>query len=329
MKAGISVTPSTLKDLWQNSVSMKRITRKTYRLKRFISDDIWALELEELSKAKARFIKYIKILIITVKTFTQQKIGPRAVALSYFSVMAVVPFLAIVFGITGGFGLADVLKEYLYANFSGSQQVIDTVLRFAQNIIDTAQSGWMGFFSALLFLWIIIRLMMNVETAFNHVWKVEQNRSILKRVSFYVGILLISPFVIIVLFAGSFIYSNALEYVGLNLEEFSFIKKLISWGLFILIAALTFSAMYKFIPNFKVKYGMAFRAAMFAALAFAAVQFLYLETQVLVSRLNGVYGTFAAVPLFMIWLNISWNIILIGAELSYAFQHVDNYNLED
>ena len=87
--------------------------------------------------------------------------------------------------------------------------------------------------------------------------------------------------------------------------------------------------MYKFIPKFDVKYGVALRAAAFSALAFTAVQFLYLETQLLVTRLNGVYGTFAAIPLFMVWLNISWNIILMGAELSYAFQHVDTYNLED
>jgi membrane protein len=99
--------------------------------------------------------------------------------------------------------------------------------------------------------------------------------------------------------------------------------------LFTLIAGFTFSAMYKFIPNYKVNYPTALRAALFAAVAFGVVQFFYLETQMLVTRLNGIYGTFAAVPLFMIWLNLSWSIILIGAELSYAFQHVDSYNIED
>ena len=203
------------------------------------------------------------------------------------------------------------------------------VIQFAQNIIDTAQSGWMGFFSALLFVWIVFRLMMNVETAFNNVWKVDQSRSFMRRFAFYIAILLLAPFVIFVMFAGSFVYSNALDYIGLNLEEFSFIKKFISWALFVIVAGFTFSAMYKFIPNYKVNYSTALRAAFFAAFAFAAVQFFYLETQLLVSRLNGIYGTFAAVPLFMVWLNISWNIVLIGAEVSYAFQHVDSYNIED
>jgi membrane protein len=241
--------------------------------------------------------------------------------------MAVVPFLALVFGITGGLGLDERLKEFMYANFSGPS--IDTVMEFANNIVATAQSGWMGFLSALLFVWIIFRLMINIEAAFNNVWKVDQNRSLVRRFTFYIAILLIAPFVVFVMFAGTFVYSNALEYVGLNLEEFSILKKLISWMLFTLIAGFTFSAMYKFIPNYKVNYPTALRAALFAAVAFGVVQFFYLETQMLVTRLNGIYGTFAAVPLFMIWLNLSWSIILIGAELSYAFQHVDSYNIED
>ena len=308
---------------------MKRFKGKTKNLKRFFSEDIWELELEELSKAKARFIKYVKVAIITAKTYAQQKIGPQAVALSYLSVMALVPFLAIVFGITGGLGLDGLLKDFMYANFSSNEGVIDTVLSFSQNIIDTAQSGWMGFLNAFLFLWIIYRLMAGVESAFNNVWKVNRNRSLVRRLSYYLLILILSPFVILVLFSGSFVYTNLLEHMGLYIEEFSFIKKVLSWVLFIAVAALTFSAMYKFIPEFKVKYGVAFRAAVFAAVAFTAMQFLYLETQLLVTRLNGVYGTFAAIPLFMVWLNISWNIILMGAELSYAFQHVDTYNLED
>ena len=305
-------------------MGLKHLTNK---LKRFFSEDIWALEMEELSKARARFIKYIKVLVITVKTFSQQKLGPRAIALSYLSMMAVVPFLALVFGITGGLGLDEKLKEFMYANFSGPS--IDTVMESANNIVATAESGWMGFLSALLFIWIIFRLMMNVESAFNNVWKVDQNRSLVRRLTFYIAILLIAPLVVFVMFAGTFVYSNALEYVGLNLEEFSILKKLISWALFTAVAAFTFSAMYKFIPNYKVNYSTALRAAFFAAIAFGAVQFFYLETQMLVTRMNGIYGTFAAVPLFMIWLNLSWNIILIGAEVSYAFQHVDSYNIED
>lgn len=308
---------------------MKRITRKTYRLKRFISDDIWTMELENLSKARARFVKYLKVMMITIKTFSSEKIGFQAVALSFFSTMSVVPFIAIVFAITGGFGLADKLKEFLYDYFNNSQQIIDTVLGFAQNIIDTAQSSLMGLVSAFLFLWIVIWMMMNVERVFNNVWRVQKSRNLLRRLSVILAMLAVSPFIVLVFFGGSFIYSHALSYLGLDVESFSAFKTILTWTLFGVVATFTFSAMYKYIPNAPVDYGSALRAAVYSGVAFTLMQYLYLETQVFVTRLNGIYGAFAAVPLFMIWINIGWFIILIGAELSYAFQHVDSYNIED
>ena len=308
---------------------MKRLVHKTYRLKRFFKDDIWTLELENLSKAKARFVKYLKVMAITIQTFSSEKIGFQAVALSFFSTMSVVPFVAIVFAITGGFGLADKLKEFLYDYFNNSQQIIDTVLGFAQNIIHTAESSAMGLVSSLLFVWIVIWMMMNVERVFNNVWKVQTSRNIVRRLSVIMAMLFVSPFIVMVFFGGSFVYSHALSYLGLDVESLSAFKTILTWALFALIATLTFSAMYKFIPNSPVDYSNALRAAAFSGVAFTVMQYLYLETQVFVTRLNGIYGAFAAVPLFMVWINIGWFIILIGAELSYAYQHVDIYNIED
>ena len=308
---------------------MGKLRHRTHRLKRFIKDDIWTLELEELSKARARFIKYLKVMMITIKTFSSEKIGFQAVALSFFSTMSVVPFVAIVFAITGGFGLADKLKEFLYGYFNNSQQIIDTVLGFAQNIIDTAQSSAVGLVSALLFVWIVIWMMMNVEKVFNNVWKVQKSRNLFRRLSVIIAMLFVSPFVVMVFFGGSFVYSHALSYIGLDLETFNTFKTMLSWSLFGVLATFTFSAMYKFIPNAPVDYPNALRAAIYSGIAFTVMQYLYLETQVFVTRLNGIYGAFAAVPLFMVWINIGWFIILIGAELSYAFQHVDSFNIED
>jgi membrane protein len=308
---------------------MKRIVKKTYKLKNFFNEDIWQMELEELSRAKARFIKHMKVLLITIKTFSAEKIGFQAVALSFFSTMSVVPFIAIAFAVTGGLGLADKLASLMYAYFDNSQQVIDTVLGFAQNIINTAQSSSMGLVSALMFAFIVVWMMLNVEKVFNNVWRVQSSRHILKRLSIIIPMLLVTPFVVLVFFGGSILYSNVLTNLGLDVEQFSIIKNILTWVLFGIVAALTFSAMYKFIPNAKVNYSEAFRAAFITAIPFTLVQYTYLETQVFVSRLNNIFGAFAAVPLFMVWINMGWFIILFGAELSYAFQQVDNYNIED
>ena len=308
---------------------MKRIVKKTSRLKNFLRNDIWELELEELSRAKVRFIKYLKVMAITIRTFSNERIGFQAVALSFFSTMSVVPFVAIIFAITNGFGLADSLRNLLYQYFDNSHQTIETILGFADNIINTAQSSAMGLVSALLFVWIVVWMMMYVERVFNNVWRVQKSRKLFKRLSVIFGMLFVSPFIVFVFFGGTVIYSHALSYLGLDVESFTIIKTVLTWMLFAAVATFTFSAMYKFIPNADVKYKEALRAAIPAGIAFAAVNYLYLETQVMVTRLNGIFGAFAAVPLFMVWINIGWFIILIGAELSYAFQHVDNYNIDD
>ena len=308
---------------------MKNILKGTSKLKNFLRDDIWELEMEELSKARARFIKYMKVLIITIKTFSAEKIGFQAVALSFFSTMSVIPFIAIMFSVTGGFGLAHKLETILYGYFKNSEQTIDFILGAAENIINTSLGGGMGLVSGLLFLWIVIWMMLSVERVFNNVWKVRKSRNIIKRISYIIAMLIIAPFVMMVFFSGNILYSHIFESIGLDPDTFGILKTLISWVLFAVVATFTFSAMYKFIPNAEVKYGNALRAAIPAAIAFTVVNYLYLETQVFVTRLNAIYGVFAAVPLFMVWINVGWYIILIGSELSYAFQNVDNYNIDD
>ena len=187
----------------------------------------------------------------------------------------------------------------------------------------------MGLVSAMMFASIVIWLMLNVEKVFNNVWMVKKSRNIFKRLSFILALVILSPFVVMVFFTGSFVYSNVFEYLGLDYEGLTGFKTLVSWLLFAVVVTFTLSGMYKFIPNAHVEYASALRASIPTALIFTLVQYTYLETQVFVTRLSTVFGTFAAVPLFMIWINIGWFIILIGAQLSYAFQNVDSYNIED
>ena len=203
------------------------------------------------------------------------------------------------------------------------------VLGFADNIIATAQSSTMGLVSALLFIWLIFWMMFSVERVFNNVWKVHKSRNIFKRFSFYVMILIISPFIIMLFFSGSIIYSNLLESIGLDIKSMESFSAFLGWLIFYIVATFTFSAMYKFIPNARVMYSNALRSAAIAALAFTLLQYLYLGTQIFVTRLNMVYGAVAAIPLFMFWMNFGWFIILFGAELSYAYQNIDNYNIDN
>ena len=301
--------------------------KKIRKVRSFLSEDIWNENLNNLSRMRAHFIKDLRVLVVTIKTFSAEKIGFQAVALSFFCTMAAVPFMAVAFAITGGLGLEDTLKQLLVSNIP-NQQAVDTLFGYAQNVIDTAQSSPVGLVSALLFTWLVLWMMMCVESVFNNMWRVNKSRNIFKRLTFYLVIMGLSPFVVLLFFAGAIVYSNVLDVLVPDVAFSENINNFLGWVVFAAVSVMTFSAMYKFIPNHYVRYKDALKAALLSGVLFTILQYLFLETQIFVSRLNTIYGAVAAIPLFMFWLNFGWFIILIGAEFSYAFQNVDNYNLD-
>lgn len=291
---------------------------------KFITFDIWHLNLDDFGKAKRRFIKYLKIALITIRESGNDKLGLFAVSLSFFTAMSAVPFVAVAFVITGGMGIETRLRELIFEQFPGNHEVINSVIGFANNIIISAKQDIFGVISCLFFVWIIIWLILNIEKSFNEIWKVERGRSIAKRLLYYIGILITAPFMIFIYLSLFSAFSNSGNSIlGISQSESAGI--FLQWLLFYGIISFTFTIMYKYIPNVKVRFSAAFNAALISAMAFVIMQYLYLETQILVSRINAVYGAFAAVPLFLIWTNVSWIIVLIGAEISHAFQYVENY----
>lgn len=285
---------------------------------RFITEDIWRLELDDLGRAKRKFLKYLKIAIMTVRESGINKLGLYSVSLSFFVAMSVVPFAAVAFAVTGGLGFEETLKSLLLDNFSDNQEVINWVIRFADNIVESGQKDIFGVISFIFFTWIIIWLILNIEKSFNVIWNVERRRPLAKRFLYYLGILVTAPLIITMLLSLFSIFSRNSQTLGY----------LSQWGLLFVIMLFFLTIMYKYIPNVKVHFSAAFNAAVIASIVFIIIQYIYTETQMLVSRIDAVYGAFAAIPLFLIWLNISWMVILIGAEISHAFQYVSEYRLK-
>lgn len=285
---------------------------------KFITEDIWHIEIDDLGRAKRKFLKYLKIAIMTVRESGINKLGLYSVSLSFFVAMSVVPFAAVAFAVTGGLGFEEKLKSLLLDNFSDNQEVINWVIRFADNIVESGQKDIFGVISFIFFTWIIIWLILNVEKSFNMIWNVERRRSLAKRFLYYLGILITAPLIITMLLSLFSIFSRNSQTLGY----------LSQWGLLFVIMLFFLTIMYKYIPNVKVHFSAAFNAAIIASVAFIIIQYIYTETQMLVSRIDAVYGAFAAIPLFLIWLNISWIVILVGAEISHAFQYVSEYKLK-
>ena len=198
----------------------------------------------------------------------------------------------------------------------------------SRNIIDVAKSGPVGIVSALMFLWTVIWLMFQTERIFNNVWGIRRiPRNIFKRFGFYFGLLLLIPFVVIIFSYGIALATNATSLIGLNASEWRFLGRFLSWFILYIGSALVFSVLFKYIPAVKVQPRYAFRSALIAGVIFVLFQYLYMHTQMFVGRLNQAYGVLAAIPLFLIFLNFSWQIIIFGAQLTYSFQNVDQYKV--
>ncbi len=295
---------------------------KTYFrwLSKFFGHDIWHFNMEDLSKANARFIRDAKVVINVFKNFADEKLGFQSVALSYFCTLAVVPLVAVSFAVTSGFGLENVLRDALYSA-DINQTVIDTIMNSASNIIDASKSGVFGIITALSFVWLVIWMMNRVEKVFNNVWHVRKpQRKALKSYGMDILIMILIPFVVLLFFAGTVVYSHVLDLIPNSIGISDKIKSFLGWLIFAGVAVMLLSVMYKFIPATKVEYRFALKAALWAGILFTILQYLYLETQVLVTSINAVYGAVAALPLFMMWLRFGWLIILYGAQFSYTFQ---------
>ncbi len=297
------------------------------RILRFLTHDLWLLNEQDFSRWKARLVRDAKTVVLMINTFSAQKIGYQVTALAYRSMMAVVPAIAIGLYLTDGLGMRDEFARIIQNNL-GDAKIVGTLINAADNIVTTAQSGLFGFISMASFVWIVISLMITVRQVFNNVWKVDREPSFFRMMGIVLGITILAPFVVIIFFSGSVVYSHVLDLLFPQKLFFSdHLKSFVSWLMFTGIVVLILDTMYKYIPGIRVHQKHAFKAALIAGIGFTAVQYLYLETQVMVAKQSAIYGVLAAIPLFMIWLNLGWTIILYGAELSYAFQNVDQHRI--
>lgn len=290
---------------------------------KFVTKDIWALDFSELSDARKRLVRNLQALILTARGFGRERVGREAIALSQFTMLAFVPMVAVILFITSGFGIDRILADSLAESFPSSMPLVNTIVAYADNIVAATQNGLFGWISFLSFLWTIIWLMLNVGIAFNRIWQVRQPRRIWHRLAVYLAILFVTPFVLVLFFSGWVWYGKFIGQLAGRLGPLNFLQTNLFWLAFYGIVVLALSVMYKFIPNAKVRYGSALKAALIVGVPFLGIQYLYMGTQLLVTRLGAIYGALAFIPLFMVWMNLCWQVILFGAELSRGYTLVD------
>ena len=294
---------------------------------KFLTYDIWRITEDEVTQRKFSTYNIIKTLYVTVNRFNKDRIIDKASALTYSTLLAIVPILAILFAIARGFGFSHLMENLLRSGFGGNLESTEAILTFVDSYLSQTKSGLFIGVGLIMLLWTVLNLVSNIEITFNRIWEVKKARTMYRKITDYFSMLLLMPILIVVSGGISIFISTMLKQMADYELLAPFMKFLIRMIPF-LLTWFMFTGLYIFMPNTKVKFKHALISGVLAGSAYQAFQFLYIGSQLWVSGYNAIYGSFAALPLFLLWLQISWTICLFGAELTYAKQNIRHFSFD-
>ncbi|MBQ6191837.1 MAG: YihY/virulence factor BrkB family protein [Bacteroidaceae bacterium] len=290
-------------------------------------EHIWSVNEKRLSFLQKMGLRILKRFVITWECITKNNILNYASALTYSSMLAAVPVLAIIFAIARGFGFDTIIETKLRSSLEGNPDIADTILYFVDSYLQHTKGGVFIGIGLIFLLYTLLSLTANIEQAFNTIWYVKRSRSVYRQVIDYFGIFLLLPFVVVIM-SGIGIFLQTFRTLLPNAQLLS---KTMTFALHVspvIIAILAFMLLYKFMPNTRVKWKNTIWPSILAGTTFMVVEWIYVHYQIKLSAYNAIYGSFAAIPLFMLWMQISWCICLFGAQFCYANQSLHTYAFE-
>jgi membrane protein len=296
-----------------------------------VNDLIWHTPLSKFPKRKTLIIRQIRIIVLAARGFINNKVQIRASALTFYSVLAIVPVAAIAFAISKGFGLEQNLTQQLTKSLGSQQEVLQWVLPIAQNALKATNGGYIAGIGVVVLFWSVMSLLGHIENSFNQIWEIKIPRAWYRKFTDYLTIMLIAPVLLIVSSSVTvFINTQFTDYME-KAPILDFFKPVIAFLIRIspyILIWLILTLLYIVMPNTKVRFRSAFIAGIVAGTILQLLQYFYLDLQFGISKLSMLYGSFAAIPLFIAWLQMSWLVVLLGAELAFANQNVSEYEYE-
>jgi membrane protein len=295
------------------------------KLKIFFKEEIWSHDLTSKSRRRSFLIMQVRIYILAFKGFFEDRAAVRAAALTYFTMLSIVPIFAIAFAIARNFGFEDMLHTFINKHMQDQVEVMKWVTGMVDNLLSETKEGVIAGIGGVILFWSVIQVLNNIEASFNDIWQIRKPRSPMRKFSDYLAIMILSPFAIGL--SGSFMLK--IQSAADELEFFKpIIVTLIKSVPYVSIWIL-FTIIYIVMPNTKVKFKYAVIAGVIAGTIALIFQSLYQSLQIGVMKWGTLYGTIAFIPLFLMWLQITWLIVLMGAELSFAYQNIENYEFEE
>lgn len=295
-----------------------------YKIIDFLKVGIWHVKRENVKPWLYFFYGIVKKLLLAIERATTKRMVNSASALTYSTLLAIVPIMAVVFAIARGFGYNKYIEEWFREALASQPQAAEIIIGFVNSYLVHTKSGVFLGIGLVFMLWTVIMLINNIEQTFNYIWQVKKPRSLFRTITDYMAMFLLAP-MIIVLTSGISIFvatvSDSMEGYALLAPVMRFIIDLMPY----IFMSAVFVALYVFMPNTKVKFSCAIVPGILAGVAMQGLQLVYIHSQIWVSSYNAIYGSFAALPLFMLWVQISWTICLFGAELCYTSQNLEDY----
>jgi membrane protein len=300
-------------------------------LLKFIKHDIWRLDISKLPRQKSFLIKQLRVFLLAVKGFDEDNCLLRASSLTFYSLLSIVPVIALAFGISKGFGLEEALNNQLNTYLAAHPDILETVMEFSSSMLDNTKGGLLAGVGFVFLVWSVVKVLGHIETTFNAIWGITKGRSWIRKFTEYLAVMLLAP--ILVILSGSFTVlvagfaSETIEGIGWLSFMDGWIDGMMRLTPYVVIWFL-FTFLYIAMPNTKVRFGTALVAGIIAGTMYQLLEIFYINFQVGAVKYNAIYGSFAVLPLFLIWMQASWMIVLFGAELSFANQNVDRYIFE-
>ncbi len=301
------------------------------RIIHFVGEEIWTFRLKDLPPVQRFFIRYPRTLILAFYRFYSDQCPLKASALTYYTLLSIVPVLAMVFGAAKGFGLEDLIEKQvrqLAERANWQVEIADRVIAFSHSLLQNAKGGVIAGIGVILVFWAVISILGEVENSFNQIWEVREARSVKRKFADYISIMVLAPFLqiisssVAVLVAGRVkVIFEKIALLGVFSPVVSFLLRFVPYlSIWILLTML-----YLVMPNTKVRVKSAILAGVITGTIYQIVQWVYIKFQIGVTNYGPIYGSFAALPLFLVWLQLSWMIVLLGAEIAFADENHETF----
>ena len=294
----------------------------------FIQSHIWELPLDQLPRWQSPLIKQVRVLILAFKGFNRDKCQLRAAALTFYSILSLIPILAMVFGIAKGFGFEQTLELLLQEKIASrdmvAQEGLDWIISKAKLLLESTRGSLIAGVGLIVLMWAATRVLRHIEAALNDIWEIKNSRPWIRNFTDLLSIMVVAPILFILAQSTTVFITAIIQDLSKGMKllgHLLLLIKLVPFGLIWLL----FTMIYVVVPNTKVNFKSALVAGVIVGTIFQLSQWIFFKSQMGISKYNAIYGSFAFLPLLLIWIQTAWLILLLGAEIAFANQHINRY----